>query len=324
MLKLEGVSAFVGVAETGSITAAAQRLGLAKSVVSERLAELEHRLGAQLVQRTTRRSSLTENGRTFLARARRLLAEAEDAVAELAQRGGELVGPLRLSAPVSFGTLHLAGPLFGFMRLHPRIDLSLELDDRFVDPTADGFDAVVRHGPVLDRHLLAHRLATSTRHLVASPDYLAHAGPIARMDDLAGHRAILYTRRESDWRFDGPAGALVVRPRSAVRLNNGMMMRSAALAGLGIALLPRFMVHEDLRAGRLAIVNAGLPPQGAELFVAHPRDRATSGKIKALVAHLRSAFGEPAFWEAPLSSASPHAGGLGWDAHSPVPGVYPT
>lgn len=298
MLKLDGVSAFLCVAEAGSITAAAQRLGLAKSVVSERLAELERALGAQLIQRTTRRSTLTENGRTFLARARRLLSEAEDAVAELAQRGSDLVGPLRLSAPVSFGALRLAEPLFTFMRQHPRIELSLELDDHFVDPAADGFDAVVRHGPVLDSRLIAHRLVSSTRHLVGSPEYLAQAGPVACLEDLSAHRAILYSRRGADWRFEGPKGAIVIRPRAALRLNNGLMMRSAALAGLGIALLPRFVVHEDLTAGRLLVIDAGLPPQGAELFVAHPRDRATSGKIKALVAHLRAAFGDPAFWEA--------------------------
>ncbi|GGH18891.1 LysR family transcriptional regulator [Alsobacter metallidurans] len=297
MLKLDCVSAFVCVAEAGSITAAAQRLGLAKSVVSERLAELEQTLGAQLVQRTTRRSTLTENGRIFLARARRLLSDAEDAVAELAQQGSELIGPLRLSAPVSFGALRLAEPLFAFMRQHPRIELSLELDDHFVDPAADGFDAVVRHGPVLDRRLIAHRLASSMRHLVASPDYLAEAGPVACLEDLSVHRAILYSRRGADWRFEGPDGATVIRPRTALRLNNGLMMRSAALAGLGIALLPSFMVHEDLTAGRLVVIDAGAAPQGAELFVAHPLDRATSSKIKALVTHLRAAFGNPSFWE---------------------------
>jgi DNA-binding transcriptional LysR family regulator len=214
------------------------------------------------------------------------------------------VGPLRLSAPVSFGTLHLAEPLFEFMRLHPRIDLSVELDDRFVNPAADGFDAVVRHGPVLDRHLVAHRLAASTRSLVASPDYVAQSEPILRVNDLGRHRGIMYSRRDSDWRFEGPTGNFVIRPRSAIRLNNGLMMRSAALAGLGIALLPRFLVHDDLHEGRLCVIDAGLPPQGAELYVAHPRDRSTSGKIKALVAHLRTAFGEPAFWEAPPAEAS--------------------
>jgi DNA-binding transcriptional LysR family regulator len=297
MMKLDGVAAFVCVAETGSITAAAQRLGLAKSVVSERLSELERCLGVKLVQRSTRRSSLTENGRTFLERGRRILGEAEEASAELAQRSGELLGPLRISAPVSFGILHLEKPLHTFLRAHPRIDLTLELDDRFVDTAAEGFDAVIRHGAVSDRHLIAHRLARSSRHLVASPAYLDSAPPLRTVRDLSAHRAIFYSRRESDWRFEGPDGTTVVRSPSALRLNNGIMMRAAAAAGLGVALLPRFMVHDELRQGTLRIVELERTPQSAELFVAHPRDHGTSGKIRAFVAHLREAFGDPPYWE---------------------------
>jgi DNA-binding transcriptional LysR family regulator len=297
MMKLDGVAAFVCVAETGSITAAAQRLGLAKSVISERLSELERSLGVTLLQRSTRRSALTENGRTFLERARRILGEAEEATAELARRSGELVGPLRISAPVSFGILHLQEPLHAFLRAHPRINLTFDVDDSFVDAAADGFDAVIRHGPVPDRYLIAHRLARSSRHLVASPDYLETAPPLRTVGDLSAHRAILYNRRDSDWRFEGPGGAEVVRSHSALRMNNGLMMRGAALAGFGIALLPRFLVYEDLRQGALRIVELDRMPQSAELYVAHPRDRGTSGKIRALVAHLREAFGDPPYWE---------------------------
>src|SRR3569833_2669829 len=123
MMKLDGIAAFVCVAVVGSLSLAAQRLGLAKSVVSERLSELERSLGATLLQRSTRRSALTENGRTFLERARRIMGEAEEAAAELARNSGELAGPLRISAPVSFGVLHLEAPLYSFLRLHPRIDL---------------------------------------------------------------------------------------------------------------------------------------------------------------------------------------------------------
>lgn len=297
MMKLDGVAAFVCVAETGSITGAAQRLGLAKSVVSERLAELERSLGVKLLQRSTRRSALTENGRTFLERGRRILGEAEAAAAELAQRSGELMGPLRLSAPVSFGILHLQKPVHAFLRAHPRIDLTLDLDDRFVDAAADGFDAVIRHGPVSDRHLVAHRLGESSRHLVAAPAYLEAAPPLRSLEDLSAHRAIFYNRRDSDWRFEGAGATTVVRSLSALRLNNGLMMRAAALAGLGIALLPRFIVHDELRQGSLRIVHLDRSPQSAELFVAHPRDHGTSGKIRALVAHLRDAFGDPPYWE---------------------------
>lgn len=296
-MKLDGIAVFVCVAETGSITAAAQRLGLAKSVVSERLTELERSLGATLLQRSTRRSALTENGRMFLERARRILGETEDARAELARHSGGLAGPLRISAPVSFGVLHLEKPLYAFLRAHPRIDLTLDLDDRFVDAAADGFDAVIRHGAVSERHLIAHRLARSSRHLVASPGYLDAAPHLRKVSDLSAHRAIFYSLRESDWRFEGPEGAEVVRSHSALRLNNGLMMRGAALAGLGVALLPRFLVHDDLRRGTLRIVELDRAPQAAELFVVHARDRGTSGKIGALVAHLREAFGDPPYWE---------------------------
>jgi DNA-binding transcriptional LysR family regulator len=146
MMKLDGIAAFVATAEAGSISAAARRLGNAKSVVSERLAELERSLGTRLIQRTTRKLSLTEDGHTFLARAQRILFEASEAAAEMAERRGTLVGPLRISAPVGFGVLHLGPAIYRFLAAHPGIDLALELDDGFVDAAADGFDAVLRHG----------------------------------------------------------------------------------------------------------------------------------------------------------------------------------
>jgi DNA-binding transcriptional LysR family regulator len=166
MMELEGLAVFSAVAEAGSISEAARRLDLPKSVVSERLADLERELGARLVQRTTHKMSLTEDGHAFLSRARRILQEAQNG-------RDELIGPLRLSAPVSFGCLHLAPALIAFLKQHPRIALSLELDDRFVDIAAVGYDAVIRHGPVGDSRLVAHRLAPSRRVLVASPAYLA-------------------------------------------------------------------------------------------------------------------------------------------------------
>ena len=234
-MKLEGLLAFTVIAEAGSISEAARRLGLPKSVVSERLAELERALGARLAQRTTRRMSLTEDGFTFLPRARRILQEAHDGRDELAERRGELTGPLRLSAPVSFGYLHLAPALIEFLKQHPNIALSLDLDDRFVDIAAGGYDAVIRHGPVAQGRLIAHRLAPSRRVLIASPAYLAEQGEPGSLAELERHRAILYAHRETDWRFESPSGARVVRPAASLRVNNGMFMRDAALAGLGIA-----------------------------------------------------------------------------------------
>lgn len=290
MMKLDGVTAFVAVAEAGSISEAARRLGLAKSVVSERVAELERSLGARLVQRTTRKLSLNEDGAAFLGRARRIVRETTDACEELSARRGTLTGPLRLAGPVSFGALHLGPALYGFLAAHPAIELTLDLDDRFVDVAGDGYDAVIRHGPIRDRRLIAKRLATSRRLLVASPGYLDAHGTPATLAALEHVRAILYTNRETDWRF----GSAVVRPRAALRVNNGIVMRGAALAGLGITLLPSFLVQDEVASGALRVIDIGAEAEGAELHLAYPPDRIASAKLIALTAWLRSCFGSAA------------------------------
>jgi DNA-binding transcriptional LysR family regulator len=242
--------------------------------------------------------SLTEDGQAFLLRARRILQEAQDGRDEIAERRGQLTGPLRLSAPVSFGCLHLAPALISFMKQHPRIAVSLELDDRFVDIAADGFDAVIRHGPVGDGRLVAHRVAPGGRVLVASPAYLAAHGEPHSLEALEGHRAILYSHRETDWRFQAAGDVRVVRPTAVLRVNNGMLMRDAALAGLGIALVPSFIVPQELRSGgALRALNVGFEPESADVNIAYPRDRSSSAKLLALMRHLRSVFGSPPYWE---------------------------
>lgn len=296
-MKLHGVAAFVAAVEAGSVSAAARRLGFSKSVISERLVELEHVLGTRLLQRTTRRMTLTPDGESFLPRARRMLQEAADAVAELADRRGSLAGPLRISAPVSFGVLHLGPALYAFLARHPGIELSLELDDRFVDAAADGFDAVLRHGPVTDCRLVAKRLTTSRRILVASPSYLARRGTPTSLNDLGRHDGILYINRETDWRFAVDGGWAVAHPHASLRVNNGMVMRDAALAGLGLTLLPTFFVRDELRNGSLRQVDVGVEAEGAELFLAYRQDRNVPRKVTALIDALRQSFGEPPYWD---------------------------
>lgn len=271
----------------------ARRLGNAKSVVSERLAELERLLGTRLIQRTTRKLSLTEDGHLFLPRARRILFEAAEGAAELAERHGTLVGALRISAPVSVGVLLLGPAIYGFLAEHPGIELTLELDDRFVDAAADGFDAVIRHGAIADSRLVAKRLVTSRRILVASPTYLARNGTPRTLAELEAHRGILYANRDADWRFAGAAGWSVVRPRAVLRVNNGLAMRDAASASLGMTLLPSFFVEAELAAGTLVAVAVGCEAEGAELHIAYPRDRNPSAKVAALARALKASFADP-------------------------------
>ena len=297
MMKLDGVAAFVSVAESGSISEAARRLGLAKSVVSERVAELERSLGATLMQRTTRKLALTEDGEAFLQRARRIVHEATEAAAELSERRGTLSGPLRLAGPVGFGILHLGPAIYSFLAAHPAIDLTLDLDDRFVDIASDGYDSVIRHGPIRDSRLITKRLGASRRILVASPAFLEAHGTPTCVADLEQCCAILYTNRETDWRFRDGGNEIVVRPRAALRVNNGLVMRDAAMAGLGITLLPAFVAHEAVKTGALRHVDVGAEAEGAELHIAYPANRSSSAKIIALTAWLRDCFGTPAYWE---------------------------
>jgi DNA-binding transcriptional LysR family regulator len=286
MIKIEGITAFVSVVESGSVSEAARRLRLSKSVVSERLAELERSLGGVLLHRTTRKLTLTEDGTAFLQRASRIVQEIEDASAEMAERRGTLSGPLRIAAPVTFGRMHLGPALYPFLAKHPEIELVLDIDDRRVDVSSEGYDAVVRNGPIVDSRLVVWKLSRSRRILVASPDYLARHGTPKKLADLDRHKGIFYTNRGvSDWRFQTPDGAIVVRASDA------------AVAGLGIALLPAFIAGPAISEGLLTEIDVGYKPEAEFIYMAHPEGRNPSAKLRAVADHLRKTFGDPPYWD---------------------------
>src|SRR5882757_4544407 len=290
MLKLESIAAFCAIAEAGSITGAARRLALSKSVVSERLTELERVVGTTLVRRTTRSLSLTDDGNTFHERAKQILRNVESAASELTERRGTLTGPLRISAPVSFGTLHLGQALFAFLAKYPGIELTLELDDR----------------------IIVKRLSASRRLLVASADYLKRFGNPTSLQDLAKHRGILYGNRgAADWRFRVGRKWVIARPQVALRVNNGLLMRDAAVAGLGIALLATFLLETPLKKRTLKVLDIGAEAEGATIYIAYPEHLRSSGKIRALTAWLRRSIGDPTYWDADFDRDIPR----GYFAH---------
>ncbi|MGO7214887.1 LysR substrate-binding domain-containing protein [Rhizobium ruizarguesonis] len=298
MIRIEGIAAFVAVVEAGSVSEAARRLRLSKSVVSERLAELEKSLGGVLLHRTTRKLTLTEDGTVFLERAARIVREIEEAAADMAERRGTLSGPIRIAAPVTFGRMHLGPALYPFLAEHPEIELTLDIDDRRVDAASDGYDAIIRNGPIADSRLVAWKLAHSRRLLCASPDYLARQGIPSSLADLNNHRGIFYTNRGvADWRFQAPDGAIVVRAKLALGINNGDMLRDAAIAGLGIALLPAFIAGPAIREGRLAEIDVGHRPEAEFIYMAHPEGRNPSAKLRAIADHLKKSFGDPPYWD---------------------------
>jgi DNA-binding transcriptional LysR family regulator len=300
MLKLECVQAFAAIAEGGSMTSAARRLALSKSVISDRLTDLERALGAKLVHRTTRKLSLTDDGKLFYERAKAILRDVERAAAELSARRESVAGPLRISAPVGFGVLHLGPALFGFIRAHPGIELTLELEDRFVNLLSEGYDAVIRHGPVDDKRIIVKCLATTRRVLVASPEYLKRFGVPKTLQDLTQHRAVIYSYRGSgDWRFRSGRKFVTVSPQTVLRVNNGVLMREAAISGLGIALLPTFFLEDSLKNRSLRVLEVGTEAEGAVIYIAYPEHLRSAARIRALTAWLQKSFNSAAFSVAP-------------------------
>ncbi len=300
MLKLECVQAFAAIAEGGSMTAAARRLALSKSVISDRLTDLEKELGAKLVHRTTRKLSLTDDGKIFYERAKGILRDVESAAAELSARRESVAGPLRISAPVGFGCLHLGPALFGFLRANPGIELTLELDDRFVNLLSEGYDAVIRHGPVDDKRIIVKRLATTRRVLVASPEYLRRFGTPKSLAELEQHRGVIYSYRGAgDWRFRAGRKFVTVSPEIVMRVNNGVLMREAAASGLGIALLPTFFLEDSLKNRALRILEVGAEAEGAVIYIAYPEHLRSAARIRALTAWLQKSFNSAAFSVAP-------------------------
>lgn len=298
MMRTEGIVTFVAVVESGSISEAARRLRLSKSVVSERLAELEKVLGGVLLHRTTRKLTLTESGVAFLERARRITDEMEAAASEISERRGAIAGPLRIAAPVTFGRMHLGPALYPFLLKHPQLELTLDIDDRKVDPVSDGYDAIIRHGPMPDSRLIAWKLAPSRRSLVASADYLERHGVPCTLADLEQHRGIFYTNRGvADWRFQTKGDSIIVRAKLGMAMNNGDMIRDAAIAGLGIALLPAFIAAQAVRDGLLREVVIDHKPEPEFIFMAHPQGRTPPAKLRAVADHLKATFGSPPYWD---------------------------
>ncbi|WP_129775934.1 LysR family transcriptional regulator [Peristeroidobacter soli] len=296
-MKLDGVAAFIAVADTGSVNEAARRLRLSKSAVSERLTELERALGAHLIQRNSRQLALTEDGLAFLQRAKRIIAEADAAAAELAHRRGEITGPLRISAPRGFGDTHLGPALHTFMERYPEVSVIADYDDRIGD-AAGGYDAVIRIAQGEMPKLVTQTLTVSRRTLVASPSYLAQYGRPGTIEDLAQHQAIHYMERHpDDWSFRSGTDLLVARVAPRLRITSCLAMRDAAIAGLGIASLPTFHSHQAIKSGALEILDIGADPDVTPIVIAHQNDMRPSAKLTALIEHLKLAFGNPPYWD---------------------------
>jgi len=306
----EALATFVQVVDSGTLTAAAARLGLAKSVVSKRVALLETQLSAKLLHRAPRRVTPTETGALLYERARALLAQLDTVADEVMARSGALQGLIRLAAPLSFGIRYLGPLIADFMRRYEGIEVVLDLDDRHVDLFSGGYDLALRSGRLGDSELRTRRLGTSRRALCCSPDYAARHGLPRSLEALATHSCLGYANTTAGhlWRF-APSGGAPGEPRSLVlrgRLtaNSGEALLDAARAGIGLVVLPTFLVADAVRAGALLPVRIpGWEPVPDTIQLVYPPTPAMPLKVRTLIEHLAAAIHEPFTWDEPFQTA---------------------
>ncbi|NOW45872.1 DNA-binding transcriptional LysR family regulator [Novosphingobium sp. SG751A] len=276
--RLTGIEVFVRAIRRGSLSAAAREMAMSGAMAAKHLVQLEERLGATLVHRTTRRLSLTEAGAQFLERAERIIADLSEAESEVSAHSVAIEGLLRVSAPVSFGVLHLAGLVAEFHQRHPKVTIELGLNDRFVDLLEERWDVAIRIGRLADSTLVARKLVSESFTLCASPVYLAAHGAPQRVEDLSVHQCLGYTLAPlvgvREWAF-GPHGTIRVPINAPLIANNGEALVRAACAGQGIVYAPRFMTAEAIAAGRLVEIDMGVPllDLGAIYAVTHATRR---------------------------------------------------
>jgi len=301
---IEEIRTFLDVMDTGTVSGAAARSNLSKSVVSKRIAELEAALGAALFQRHAGRIIPTESAEELALRLRPALAEMNDAVESAAWGMAGLRGSLAIAAPMSFGISHLSPVVADFARQHPDLDITLDYDDRVMDLVRGRFDVAVRIGQLRDSGLIARKLCEDPRVVVASPEYMARRGSPASLDELQQHSCIGYLNAQatSIWQFFGEDGTVTGIPmRSRIAANNGEAMRDMAIASLGVSLLPMFVAHEALQRGQLVRIAEGLRPVPLPISVVWPPVKLMPLKLRVIVDHLARAFSDTPPWNAPKS-----------------------
>lgn len=297
---LNDIAVFVAVVDAGSFTRAAERLNLSRPVVSKYVSRLEDHLGVRLLNRTTRRLSLTEAGRIFHARSRRGLDDIAEAQAEISRLQEHPRGVLRINVPMSFGIQHIAPLLPAFMQQYPDVRVEMDLNDRKLDVIDEGFDVSVRIGDLPDSSLIARRLAPCRHVIVAAPAYVEARGMPRKPEELRTHDIISYSLQQSaqNWHFLNPAGQAVQVPADGrLQVNNSLALREALLGGLGIARTPTFLVGDDLRQGRLTRLLADHQSPEVSVFVVYPQRRHLSPKVRAFADFLADRIQDPPYWD---------------------------
>ena len=300
MDKFESLRAFANVIEQSGFAPAARALGKSRSQVNKLVIALEDDLGAQLLNRTTRKVSPTPAGRAFYERARMILNDLAEAEAAFHDEQEEPQGELRINAPMSFGTMHLATAIAEFMTRYPKIRIELILNDRRIDPVAEGFDMTVRIGEPEDRpSLIDHEIVEAKRVLCAAPDFVDRHFSPKSPKELGDLPCLHYQPASAPalWKFHGPNGQEEVRINSILNSNNGEVLRQAAVSGLGLAKLPTFVVGNELQAGTLVTLMPDYQAASLQICLLYPPNRHLSSRIRLFVDFFYERFGSGPYWD---------------------------
>jgi len=299
MDRLRSMEVFARVVSSGSFVAASEELGISRPMASKHVQELEADLGVRLLNRTTRRLSLTEAGSAFHLRCQSILADVEEAVSEAGNLQIEPSGLLRINAPLTFGRAHLARAIARFQSSHPQISVDLTLNDRVVDIVDEGYDLAIRIGNLADSSLIARKLAPCRLVLCASPSYLESHGTLAHPEDLKDHNCLIYAQSSlaKQWTFKGPGGAISVDVEGNLRTNFGEALVEAAAAGSGVVLEPSFTLAPYLASGKLMPILPEFVPEPLGIYAVYPTSRMLPQKVRAFIDHLVEVFGPEPYWD---------------------------
>ncbi|MGL5114602.1 MAG: LysR family transcriptional regulator [Beijerinckiaceae bacterium] len=284
---------FIRVVEAGSFTAVATERNTSQPTISRQIAALEEHLGCLLFQRTTRSLTMTDDGRVFYEHARRTIEAAAEAESVVGRRKGKPSGKLRIAASVVFGRLHIIPRLPRFMARFPDIEIDLLMNDGFSDLVEEGIDLSVRVGLITDGGLIARRIGTTRRAVVATPDYIARRGTPGTPDDLRHHDCIIYSRLATgeNWNFAGPDGPVTVPVKGRFHVNNTEGVRAAVLEGLGIGYVPVWhFTNREIETGKLAVLLQDFTPPAQPISAVYPSRRFLALKVRAMIDFLDNEF----------------------------------
>ena len=310
MMKLVGMGIFAKVAEARSFSEAARRLGISKSLVSKEVTKLEKALGARLLNRTTRQLSLTEFGAAFYEHCARVVQEAEEAELLVERLHASPRGVLKCTAPVAFTTLHIARALPEFLAQYPDVQIDLTLGDRAFELAEEGYDLAIRIARELPPNLVARPIAPINRVVCGTPEYFSSRGVPNTPQDLATHDCVVYTHANPDsiWHLSADGTDIAVPVRGALKVNDDEVAWQAVRAGLGVSLLPTFIVGDDLQSGRLQAVLTQYLPSEQKLYALYLPNRHLSAKVRVFIDFLLAKFAPPPYWDRNWRSPAAPAG----------------